>query len=332
VMTFREPVVDLTGGSSLLVFSDWFLPSKDELNQMYINLHLFGVGGFSITRDYVTSSEGAADSYMAQSFGDGSQYLNNKIDTADAVRPCRAFTSVTSYALKDVGPAGGFIFWKSGNNYLEATSADQFGVSHAAWSNISGLLVGTAMAIGTGQANTTAIINQAGHTSSIAKLCDDLIIVNRGNDIGYSFDKIPFSYFGIYLSKPESLHDLPELKEQFFTKYGSEGYQIVKRKNKTFDFNGFIIGNSLADFQDKIKALYLLFSSSGTRQVKLNNEIYVECFATEGFKVENIYLYNNMVIANIKISLICVKVLYIRELIDDDNYGILTEAGETILV
>ncbi|MFA5175558.1 MAG: LamG-like jellyroll fold domain-containing protein [Patescibacteria group bacterium] len=44
-----------------------------------------------------------------------------------------------------------------------------------AWSNVVDQLAGTSDAIGTGQANTTAIVGQAGHTTSAAKLCDDLI-------------------------------------------------------------------------------------------------------------------------------------------------------------
>jgi len=124
----------------------------------------------------------------------------------------------------------------------------------------------------------------------------------------YTIDNIPFLSFGLYLSKAEALHDLPELKEQQFTKYGSEGYQIVKRKNNTLDFNGFIIGSSLADFQSKIQALYKLFSSAGTRTIVLNNETTITCFATEGFKVENVYLYSGLVIANFKMSLLCTNI------------------------
>jgi hypothetical protein len=123
----------------------------------------------------------------------------------------------------------------------------------------------------------------------------------------YTIDSIPFTSFGLYLSKAEALHDLPELKEQFFTKYGSEGYQIVKRKNNTLDFNGFITGTSLADFQSKIQSLYKIFSSAGTRTMVLNG-VTVVCFATSGFTVDNVILYNLGVIANFKMSLIVVSI------------------------
>jgi len=123
----------------------------------------------------------------------------------------------------------------------------------------------------------------------------------------YTIDSIPFLSFGLYLSKAEALHDLPELKEQFFTKYGSEGYQIVKRKNNTLEFDGFITGTSLTDFQSKIQALYKVFYSAGTRSIVLNG-VTVVCFATSGFTVDNIILYNLGVIARFKMSLIAVSV------------------------
>jgi hypothetical protein len=56
---------------------------------------------------------------------------------------------------------------------LIAATADQS--TGIAWSNIASTLVGTTeIALGTGQANTTAIVGQAGFTSGAAKLCDEL--------------------------------------------------------------------------------------------------------------------------------------------------------------
>jgi len=126
----------------------------------------------------------------------------------------------------------------------------------------------------------------------------------------YTIDSIPFLSFGLYLSKAEALHDLPELKEQQFTKYGSEGYQYVKRKNNMLDIDGFIIGSSLSDFQSKIQSLYKIFSSAGTRTIILNNTTTVVCFATSGFIVNNIILYNQGIIAKFKMSLMVVSIFY----------------------
>jgi uncharacterized protein (TIGR02145 family) len=160
-------------GTPILNFtSDWFLPSKDELNEIYTELHLFGVGNYPHNY-YATSSEIAFDSTWNQRFVDGAQ--SNDLKTGHLYYiPCRSFTSLTNYNLRDSGPAGGYIFWKSGDNYLEAwpTFFTDEGVM---WSNVTDVLIGTtSTAIGTGQANTTVIINQIGHINSTAKLCDDI--------------------------------------------------------------------------------------------------------------------------------------------------------------
>ena len=150
----------------------WYLPSKDELNLMYVNLHLFGVGDFSPAY-YWSSSEYNFGAAADQSFLTGIQYNSGKSDT-DRVRSCRSFTSLKTYALRDTGPAGGLIFYKDGNNYLEVSPSDQS--TGIAWSNITLLIGTTGTAIGTGQANTTAIIGQSGFTAGAAKLCNDLVI------------------------------------------------------------------------------------------------------------------------------------------------------------
>ena len=115
--------------------------------------------------------------------------------------------------IGETGPAGGLIFYdktyvSDGWRYLEAAPSDQSGPYHA-WSNIIDVEIGTSAqgtAIGTGQANTTAIIAQPGHTESAAKLCDDLSIVN--NLITYndwflpSEDELNLMYTNLHNSVP----------------------------------------------------------------------------------------------------------------------------------
>ena len=75
--------------------SDWFLPSKDELDLMHKNLHVKGVGGFA-GRYYWSSSEYDADDAWGQMFADGIdagfQDGTGKYDTY-WVRAVRAFNN-----------------------------------------------------------------------------------------------------------------------------------------------------------------------------------------------------------------------------------------------
>ena len=70
-------------------YSDWFLPSKDELNLMYINLEVAGVGGFA-GGFYWSSSEYNAYSAWLQDYGNGFQGSYGKYG-AYRVRAVRVF-------------------------------------------------------------------------------------------------------------------------------------------------------------------------------------------------------------------------------------------------
>jgi len=70
-------------------YSDWFLPSKDELNQMWLNLHLQGLGGFA-NYGYLSSTENGNYIAWRQSFGSGFQFNGSKSGTTN-VRAVRAF-------------------------------------------------------------------------------------------------------------------------------------------------------------------------------------------------------------------------------------------------
>jgi hypothetical protein len=151
-------------------FSDWFLPSLDELQAMYDNLHAEGVGDFEDGWYWSSTELGGAQSdsdAWAINFSNNSSYSTAK-SVAYRVRPARTFTaSIGQYSLRDTGPGGGLIFYIDGTTYYEAAESDISDGYY--WSNITSTLIGTTgTAIGTGITNTAAIIAQSGHITSAA--------------------------------------------------------------------------------------------------------------------------------------------------------------------
>ena len=79
-------------------YTDWFLPSKDELNYLYENLHKNNLGDFSNSMRYWSSSEyeyiesnNVFSFAHEQSFSTGQQYENGPKDFRGNVRPVRYF-------------------------------------------------------------------------------------------------------------------------------------------------------------------------------------------------------------------------------------------------
>ena len=80
---------DICANLTLNTYSDWFLPSKYELNEMYTNLKLNGFGGF-IAFTYWSSSEIDYVSAWNQDFTDGVPYNCGKTGNC-YVRCVRSF-------------------------------------------------------------------------------------------------------------------------------------------------------------------------------------------------------------------------------------------------
>ena len=74
---------DYNGGG----YTDWFLPSKDELNQLYVNK--VAIGAFAANY-YWSSTEDGASTAWGQSFYNGNQSSSNKF-YPNYVRAVRAF-------------------------------------------------------------------------------------------------------------------------------------------------------------------------------------------------------------------------------------------------
>jgi hypothetical protein len=85
---------DICANLTLAGFSDWFLPSKDELNEMYLNIGQGNIGGFSTTTFYWSSTEIDHSNAWGQEFNTGVQFALLKSYWQTEVRAVRAFSSI----------------------------------------------------------------------------------------------------------------------------------------------------------------------------------------------------------------------------------------------
>jgi len=108
-----------------------------------------------------------------------------------------------TYALRDIGPAGGYIFYDKGSysdgwRYLEAAPSDQS--TGIQWYNGDYETTGaTGTAIGTGQANTTAIVAAQGAGNYAAQLCNDLTLGGYSDWFLPSKDELNLMYRNLQL-------------------------------------------------------------------------------------------------------------------------------------
>ena len=117
-------------------YSDWFLPSKDELNKIYENLHNQGIGGF-VNSSYWSSTEHDNVNAACQRFDNGNQPTNSKSHSFH-VRAVRTFIQKTYVpddnfeAYLEANLMGDGI---ANNNYV--TTANIIGVTNLDLSNNS---------------------------------------------------------------------------------------------------------------------------------------------------------------------------------------------------
>ena len=176
--------------------TDWFLPSRDELNELckYARTQTTGNSlvicdsngilrnGFAAGR-YWSSSEVVTNNVWSQNFFNGDQRFSNKLNTY-SVRPVRAFSAICALggtcAIGDIGPGGGIVFYvvttpftcgedlKAKCTYLEAAIAN--GTTTSTWTpdtkaqwgcNIEDAMTSdqraASLEIGAGRANTKII-------------------------------------------------------------------------------------------------------------------------------------------------------------------------------
>ncbi len=73
-----------------IVYDDWFLPSKDESDMIYKNLHMQNLGGFSLYYYWSSSEKDAISTYCVY-IDNGALHTNPRYATSGRVRPVRRF-------------------------------------------------------------------------------------------------------------------------------------------------------------------------------------------------------------------------------------------------
>lgn len=106
-------------------FDDWYLPSETELGYMYTNLYP-AIGGFAGAAYWSSTKSITYPATMAYiiNFSNGIHASVDKTYNYH-VRAIRSFSESGTYNLGDEGPAGGWICYVSGTDYLEAALSDQ---------------------------------------------------------------------------------------------------------------------------------------------------------------------------------------------------------------
>ena len=152
----------------------------------------------------------------------------------------------STYSLRDIGPAGGYIFYDKGSSsdgwrYLEAAPASTEWMAKQ-WGSYETLIRGTGTGIGTGQSNTTTIatgLNSHSETDRAAQLCDTLVYGGYNDWFLPSRDELYLMYenlkgFGVGGFDSDSYWSSSEYNARIAWRQNfDDGYQIYLDKRYT---------------------------------------------------------------------------------------------------
>ncbi len=191
-----------------VTYRDWFLPSTNELNKLYLNRA--AIGGFTTSSGtyYWSSSEVSSTTATTIHFFNGTVTSSNKTQTTNyRSRAIRYFTGGTPDNIQAGAQyQGGIIAYVYQSGDPGYVAGETHGIIAAPYDQGSVVLwgcTGTSVsgaagtALGTGAQNTIDIVNGCAEAGRAARLCSDLVLA------GYSDWSLPSKdeLNKLYLSK-----------------------------------------------------------------------------------------------------------------------------------
>ena len=168
----KKIVITLTNGTfkaGTIVANDFVITGTDQAVLTDATTVFTRTSANVVTISYLGTLNGSTDNTIM---------VKAEAQTSQASSITATSTSVMAVGDYYAGGRVGYIFVSGDTGYIPGVqhgliiSAASLGTS--AWSNVTATLVGAIdEVIGSGQANTTAIISQPGHTTSAAKMCND---------------------------------------------------------------------------------------------------------------------------------------------------------------
>jgi hypothetical protein len=161
-----------------------FLPSKDELQAIYTNLHIgLGLGDFysSPGSNYWSSSEFSASTVWITDFSDGSQYSNADKQNYTYARAVWSFTVATE------SPNAGEVLKYDGTNWVNYDLPEKqlvetvFTSSNASWAIPSGVTKIWALCVGSGGgggATSTTTASNSGGGGGAGQAIEQIIVIS----------------------------------------------------------------------------------------------------------------------------------------------------------
>jgi len=115
-------------------------------------------------------------------------------------------------------------------------------------------------------------------------------VVPDPTDSVFGIDGISFnSLGGIVMTMIYDRYSRPQIKEQYFTAFENEGFQVSRAEAKRLNMSVFIKADGYVRFKEKILTLMALFASEGIRKIHIPNDRERSVFLTDGFTVSRFY-------------------------------------------
>lgn len=117
-----------------------------------------------------------------------------------------------------------------------------------------------------------------------------------------NIDGVSFESLGAFIERTEGQFTRPEAKEQQFTAFGREGYQVTKPEGLVINTQLVFYSQTMAELQANVKKLQKLLSQAGMRKLNVDG-VDRPAFNTAGFAVTDIRVGGDMAVCRLSLPM-----------------------------